>query len=114
MHRKTWSYGNRCFSPTSSRSTDCNATLLNLMTKNPVPCGTDGLKGNVNDTAHGLIVRVHIVEEMEENLFGVHEWLCLHLFKFLVFNAHLSSIKIGFTPILSNCFANFYSGCSYL
>lgn len=45
-----------------------NVTLLNLVAKNPVPCGTDSILGGAHDAAHGLIVYTHIAEEMEEKL----------------------------------------------
>ncbi len=79
VDRRIWSYGNRCFSSTSSHSAECNTILRNLATKNPVPCGkatgrrrnvgnADDLLGDAHDAAPGLIVHARIVEEMEENL----------------------------------------------
>lgn len=54
--------------PIFSRSAECNTTLRNLATKNPVPCGTDGIMGITQDAVHGLIVHTHIAEKMEETL----------------------------------------------
>ena len=48
--------------PTSSRSAECNFTLRNLETGNSMPCGTDGIMGITQDSAHALIVHTYIAE----------------------------------------------------
>lgn len=45
------------------------SSLLHILL-DPVPCETDDRYGDIQYTAHGLIVRANIVEEMEENLLG--------------------------------------------
>ena len=42
--------------------------LLPPILQDPVPCGADGLLGDANDAADGLIVHAHFVEDEEENL----------------------------------------------
>lgn len=40
--------------------------LLSSILHNPVPCGADGLLGDAHDSAHGLVVHAHFIEDEKE------------------------------------------------